>query len=174
MAKKVLIIDDEKDMRVYLEALFRKEGFETETAENGDDGLWLAEANRPDLITLDILMPKKSGIKFLYEMKHHTLWAKIPVIIVTAHAHDDLGREDLRDALSGKGLVAPGGYLEKPVQPEAYVRMVCSSMGIPYTPVEGASATLEKLRGEVEGLLEGADSEQLAEMLNLLKSKTAG
>ena len=63
MAKKVLIIDDEKDMRVYLEALFRKEGFETETAENGEQGLWLAEANRPDLITLDILMPKKSGIK---------------------------------------------------------------------------------------------------------------
>ena len=58
MAKKVLIIDDEKDMRVYLEALFRKEGYETTTAENGKEGLWLAEAKRPDLITLDVLMPK--------------------------------------------------------------------------------------------------------------------
>ena len=63
MAKKILIIDDEKDMRVYLEAIFRKAGYDAETAANGDEGLWLAEANRPDLITLDILMPKKSGVK---------------------------------------------------------------------------------------------------------------
>ena len=67
MAKKVLIIDDEKDMRVYLEAIFRKEGWETATASNGEEGLWLAEANRPDLITLDVLMPKKSGRR-----KRHT------------------------------------------------------------------------------------------------------
>ena len=60
------------------------------------------------------------------------------------------------------------------MQPEAYVRMVCSSMGVAYTPIEGVDAPVEKLRGEVDGLLDGADAEQLAEMLQLLKGKTTG
>jgi len=172
--KTVLVVDDEEDVREFLEAILEDAGFKVESAVDGMDALTKVQANPPDLVSLDLVMPKKSGIKFLYEMKHHSQWARIPVIIVTAHAHDDLGREDLRDALAGKGLVAPGGYLEKPVQPEAYVRMVCSSMGIAYTPFEGAEAPVEKLRGEVDGLLDGANAEQLAEMLQLLTSKTTG
>ena len=172
--KTVLVVDDEEDVREYLEAILEDAGFKVETAVDGEDALAKVQVNPPDLVSLDLVMPKKSGIRFLYEMKHHKQWAKIPVIIVTAHAHDDLGREDLRDALNGKGLVAPGGYLEKPVQPEAYVRMVCNSMGVDFRSLEGAEIPVEKLRGEVEGLLDGADAEQLAEMLQLLKSKGAG
>jgi len=172
--KCVLVVDDEEDVREFLEAILEDAGFRVETAVDGEDALAKVQANPPDLVSLDLVMPKKSGIKFLYEMKHHSAWAKIPVIIVTAHAHDDLGRDDLRDALAGKGLVAPGGYLEKPVQPEAYVRMVCSSIGIDFSPLEATEKPVESLRDEVDGLLAGADAEQLAEMLRMLKGKTAG
>lgn len=172
--KTVLVVDDEVDVREYLEAILEDAGFVVETAVDGEDAWAKVQENPPDLVSLDLVMPRKSGIKFLYEMRHRKELAKIPVIIVTAHGHDDLGRDDLSDALSGRGLVAPGGYLEKPVQPEAYVRMVCSSMGIAYTPLEGAEVPVEKLRGEVDGLLDGANAEQLAEMLQLLKSKATG
>jgi CheY-like chemotaxis protein len=173
MEKTVLVVDDEEDVRDFLEVILEDAGFNVETAIDGDDALAKVQANPPDLVSLDLVMPKKSGIKFLYEMKHRTEWAKIPVIIVTAHAHDDLGREDLRNALAGKGLVAPGGYLEKPVQPKAYVRMVCDAIGVDYPPPEDTAMPVEELRDEVDGLLNGANAEQLAEMLRLLKRKSA-
>ncbi len=169
--KTVLVVDDEEDVREYLEAVLEDAGFVVETAVDGEDALAKVRANPPDLVSLDLVMPKKSGIKFLYEMKHRKELAKIPVIIVTAHAHDDLGRDDLKDALSGKGLVAPGGYLEKPVQPEAYVRMVCSSLGVAHEELAHDELPVEQLRDHVEGLLEGASAEQLAEMARVLKSK---
>ena len=62
MSKKILIIDDEEDMRLYLETMFRKAGYETRTAVNGSDALDQLSEFVPDLITLDILMPQKSGL----------------------------------------------------------------------------------------------------------------
>jgi len=92
MTKKILIIDDEKDMRVYLEALFRKAGYDTETAENGEEGQWLAEANQPDLITLDILMPKKSGIKAYRGLRSSEKTASIPIVVLTGLTRLDESR----------------------------------------------------------------------------------
>ena len=79
MAKKILIIDDEKDMRVYLTTLFRKAGYETETAGNGEEGLRLAETFEPDLITLDLLMPKQSGVKAYRSLRTSSRTAPIPI-----------------------------------------------------------------------------------------------
>ena len=118
MAKKVLIIDDEKDMRVYLEALFRKEGYETESAENVDEGLWLAEANRPDLITLDILMPKKSGIKAYRGLRTADTTKGIPIIVLTGLTRLDDFFGDLGD------LPRPDALVEKPIDREAFVKEV--------------------------------------------------
>ena len=118
MAKKVLIIDDEKDMRVYLEALFRKEGFETATAENGEEGLWLAEANRPDLITLDVLMPKKSGVKAYRGLRSSNATKGIPIIVLTGLTRlddffGDLGEHPQPDAL-----------VEKPIDRDTFIKEV--------------------------------------------------
>jgi CheY-like chemotaxis protein len=118
MAKKVLIIDDEKDMRVYLEALFRKEGYETESAENGDEGLWLAEANRPDLITLDILMPKKSGIKAYRGLRSADTTKGIPIIVLTGLTRLDDFFGDLGD------LPEPDALVEKPIDRDAFLKQV--------------------------------------------------
>jgi CheY-like chemotaxis protein len=118
MAKKILIIDDEKDMRVYLEALFRKEGYETETASNGEEGLWLAEANRPDLITLDILMPKKSGIKAYRRLRSSETTMGIPIIVLTGLTRLDDFFGDLGD------LPQPDALVEKPIERDAFVKQV--------------------------------------------------
>ena len=118
MAKKVLIIDDEKDMRVYLEAIFRKEGYETETAANGEEGLWLAEANRPDLITLDVLMPKKSGIKAYRGLRSADATKGIPIIVLTGLTRLDDFFGDLGD------LPKPDALVEKPDR----ARCVCQEV----------------------------------------------
>ena len=123
MAQKILIIDDEKDMRVYLEAFFRKAGYDTETAENGEEGLWLAEAHQPDLITLDILMPKKSGIKAYRGLRSSEKTGSIPIIVLT-------GLTRLDDFFGGLGeLPQPDALVEKPIDRDAFLEKVKSLLG---------------------------------------------
>jgi CheY-like chemotaxis protein len=123
MAKKILIIDDEKDMRVYLEALFRKDGYETASAENGDDGLWMAEANHPDLITLDILMPKKSGVKAYRGLRTSAKTRDIPIVMLTGLTRLDDFFGDLGD------LPQPDAVFEKPIDREAFLTEIRSILG---------------------------------------------
>ena len=123
MAKKVLIIDDEKDMRVYLEALFRKAGYDTETAADGDQGLWLAEAHRPDLITLDVLMPKKSGVKAYRGLRTSEVTKGIPIVVLTGLTRTDDFFGDLGD------LPKPDALVEKPIVREAFLEKVEELIG---------------------------------------------
>jgi len=123
MTKKILIIDDEKDMRVYLEAVFRKAGYETESAENGDEGIWLAEAHQPDLITLDVLMPKKSGIKAFRGLRSSEKTASIPIIVLTGLVRLDDFFSDF-DELPG-----PDAVVEKPIKRESFLEKVKELIG---------------------------------------------
>ncbi|MBU3917557.1 response regulator [bacterium] len=82
--KKILIVDDEQDVLIYLSTLFEDNGFETITAENGIEALKLAKAEFPDLITLDITMPEQSGIKTYRYLKNDINLQDVPVIIITA------------------------------------------------------------------------------------------
>jgi CheY-like chemotaxis protein len=123
MAKKVLIIDDEKDMRVYLEAVFRKAGYETESAADGDQGVWLAEAHQPDLITLDVLMPKKSGVKAYRGLRTSGKTAAIPIVVLTGLTRSDDFFGDFGD------LPRPEAVLEKPIEREAFLEKVKELIG---------------------------------------------
>ncbi len=123
MAKRILIIDDEKDMRVYLEALFRKAGYETETAANGEEGIWLAEANQPDLITLDVLMPRKSGVKAYRGLRESEKTASIPIVVLT-------GLTRLDDFFGNLGeLPPPDALVEKPIDREVFLEKVQAIVG---------------------------------------------
>jgi len=99
--KKILIVDDEEDIRTYLSTLLGDQGFETFLAKDGDEAWKQVEANSPDLISLDISMPQKSGIKFYREMKASDRWQRIPVIIVTGVS------EDMRQFLSSRHQLPP-------------------------------------------------------------------
>ncbi len=117
--KKVLIIDDEQDIRTYLSALLGDEGYETMIARDGEEALKQMEADLPDLITLDISMPEKSGIKFYREMKAEDRWKRIPIIIVTGIS------EDFRKFISTRHQVPPPeGYLSKPINREEILELV--------------------------------------------------
>jgi len=81
--RKILVIDDEPDERVYLSALFEDNGYVTHTARNGKEGMEKVRADPPDLITLDITMPEKSGVKFYREIREDPELRRIPIIVVT-------------------------------------------------------------------------------------------
>ena len=117
--KKILIVDDEEDIRLYLSTLLGDQGYETVLAKDGGEAWKQVEANSPDLITLDISMPEKSGIKFYREMKADDRWKKIPVIIVTGVS------EDMRKFLSSRHQIPPpDGYVAKPINREEILALI--------------------------------------------------
>lgn len=83
MSKKILIIDDELDIRNYLEALFKSEGYETVTAVDGVEGLKKLESEPFDLITLDLQMPNNTGTDFYRKMHRSDTYGRIPVIVIS-------------------------------------------------------------------------------------------
>ncbi|MFA5144540.1 MAG: response regulator [Candidatus Omnitrophota bacterium] len=81
---KILIVDDnEKELELYKDILL-SQGFEVLTAANGDDGLKLAIENIPDLILLDVMMPKKDGGRVSEELLENNKTKDIPVIYLTS------------------------------------------------------------------------------------------
>lgn len=110
MKKRILIIEDEKDL---IEAVtFRLEdaGYDVITAFDGEDGLEKAKKERPDLIILDLMLPKMNGYKVCGLLKGDSRYSGIPIIIFTAKAQQediDLGKE-----------VGANAYIIKPFEPE--------------------------------------------------------
>jgi len=82
--KRLLIIDDEENMRKVLSILFRREGYDVTTASNGNDAVGKLKSTRPfDLIISDLKMPKMDGVEFLKYLKHEKI--EIPLILLTAY-----------------------------------------------------------------------------------------
>ncbi|MDI6754380.1 MAG: response regulator [Thermodesulfobacteriota bacterium] len=116
---KILIVDDEQDIRTYLSTLLEDNGYDTLLAKDGEEALRQVEASLPDLITLDISMPEKSGIKFYRDMKAEERWKHIPIIIITGIS------EDFKKFISTRQQVPPPeGYLSKPIDKEEILRLV--------------------------------------------------
>jgi len=87
--KKVLIVDDEQDIVESLEFVLVAAGFECHCAYNGEDGLNLAREILPDLIILDVMMPKINGFKICRLLKYDNKYKNIPILMVTARSQDD-------------------------------------------------------------------------------------
>ena len=162
---RVLVVDDEADVREYLQAALEDAGFEVETACDGLQALESVKRKAPDLISLDLVMPHHSGARFYHDLQKDKQLSKIPVLIVTGHARDELGRADFREmTMSG-----PGVYLEKPVRPESYVQAVRSLLGMDTS--DAGSIAWDELRAEVSTALAGADRDTLKRALDVLKKR---
>jgi CheY-like chemotaxis protein len=163
--KTVLVVDDEPNVRHYLRALLEDAGFSVVTAADGEEALSIIKQTRPDFISLDLVMPRKSGHKLLYELRQDLSLSRIPVLIVTAHAKDELGQKDLEDLLENRVMSGPGTYLEKPVSPDAFVRAVQRALGI-----EESREAAEKrsLKEELDKSLQSAGPEAMRRALDAL------
>jgi two-component system alkaline phosphatase synthesis response regulator PhoP len=165
---RILVVDDEEDVRNYLKTALVDAGFQVTTAADGFEALEEVNKEEPNLVSLDLVMPKHSGVKFHYEMKKDKELSKIPILIVTGHARDDLGKSDM-EKLSMQG---PGIYIEKPVSPKKYVSTICQMLEIDVPRgFEVAKDDPEELRNELFSSLADADPDALKKALEAIKKK---
>ena len=124
-AKRILIVDDEPHVASYLEMLLQDSGYDTVIAADGIAALDMVRKQMPDLVTLDISMPKASGTRFYKEVKTDPALASIPVVIVTAvtgYGGDPYGYEKF---ISRRSLVPPPeGFFPKPIDREEFLATV--------------------------------------------------
>ncbi len=117
-SNKILVVDDEEDVLIYLSTLFEDHGFETITAVNGIEALEIAKKELPGLITLDITMPEQSGIKTYRYLKNDLQLQDIPVIIITA-----IG-EPIKSVLNEfAAFPEPEGFIHKPIDKQELITM---------------------------------------------------
>lgn len=114
--KTILVIDDEKDLIKLVDFHLSKEGYLVIGAKNGIEGLDIAQKHRPDLILLDIMMPKLDGLEVCKRLKGAPETARIPVVMLTAKAQE-------ADKVLGLELGADD-YITKPFSPREMVARV--------------------------------------------------
>ncbi len=131
--KRILVVDDEPDVRDFLSTCLEDAGFQVDTAFDGFNALEKIEKQPPDLMTLDMIMPRISGIKLMRKLRKDKEWKKIPVIIVTAHAKDEMGEKDMQELYADEVRLAPEHILEKPITPSKLVAAIAKILDVETT-----------------------------------------
>ena len=128
VSKKVLVVDDESDARAFVRAIMEPDGWQVTEAFDGVDGLKQAKALKPDLMVLDVQMPRKGGFELFSDLIQDPDMQNIKVIMLTGVAE----RTGLR--FSGKEMgdflgKEPDAYVEKPIDPDIFKRTVQKVFG---------------------------------------------
>ena len=114
--KKILIVDDEQDIVESLKFVLEASNYTCYCAYNGEDGLKLAKEIMPDLIILDVMMPKINGYKISRLLKYDAKYKNIPILMVTARSQEE-------DKLIGEETGADE-YITKPFELDEVVKKV--------------------------------------------------
>jgi len=167
--KRVLVVEDEPDVRMFLQTVLEDAGFQVLTAADGEIAWRMIQEYRPDFISLDLILPKKSGHRLLKDLRQDPELKRIPVLIVTAHADDELGRDDPENVLNSFVAEGPGRLLTKPVKPIDFVRCVQDALGV--EEGEGVEARLT-LKDQLRSMMASADPEALQAAMKSLREKS--
>jgi two-component system, cell cycle response regulator DivK len=130
--KTVLIVEDNHDNRAIFAAILNHFGYDVLEAEDGEGGVELARAEHPDLILMDISLPRMDGLEATSLLKADGATSDIPIIAVTAHA---MREDEARVRNAGCD-----GYLAKPVEPMRVIEAVGHFLGDPGTGGGAGSA----------------------------------
>ena len=115
---KILVVDDEPDARTMITSILEDNGATTIEAEDGDQALAKAKVEMPDLITLDLSMPGKSGIDVFVILRDDDELKEIPICIIT-------GQPEMRKLIFERPADRPPeGYMDKPVSEKALLRNI--------------------------------------------------
>ncbi len=149
MTKKVLIVDDDVNNRDFLSTVLKKNGYESALAKDGVEGFEMLKAAPPDVVVLDVMMPRKTGFVFFKQMKRDDALKDIPVIMLTAIAgimEEDKTKDtnwtigEIKDAFQEKmenmvesfrseGEMKPEMFLDKPIQPDKFIEAIKQVIG---------------------------------------------
>jgi DNA-binding response OmpR family regulator len=116
MKKKILIVDDEKQIARMLKIRMEAFGYEADTAHDGIEGLAKAQQYKPDLIILDVMMPKMDGFEVCRKLKENPVFRSTPVIMLSVKAEEkanDLG-----------AIAGADDYMPKPFEPEILMEKI--------------------------------------------------
>lgn len=116
MAKKILIVDDSQTIREMVKGLLEKIGFEVATANDGVEALEAVKVENPDLIILDVNMPRMDGFRVCRLLKFDRNFRNIPIILLTARDEEENVKIGIK---TGADL-----YLTKPIEPEKLIEAV--------------------------------------------------
>ena len=118
MAKKVLIVDDELNITISVEFLMRREGFDVSVAKDGEEGLSMIRSWMPDLVLLDVMMPKMDGFEVCRTVRADASLSGVRIVMLTAKG---------REAEVEKGLsLGADAYIPKPFSTSELVSRVKS------------------------------------------------
>jgi two-component system, OmpR family, alkaline phosphatase synthesis response regulator PhoP len=122
MTKQILIVDDEPNIVISLEFLMRREGFRVEVARDGEEALTRIRQDRPDLVLLDVMMPKVNGFEVCQAVRADPSLAAVRIVMLTAKG---------REAEIAKGLaLGADAYVPKPFSTRDLVVQVKSLLGL--------------------------------------------
>lgn len=117
--KKILVLDDEKHIVTYLRTLLRQKGYEAITAMSVEEALEAAHREKPDLVILDLMMPKQTGTDFARKIARDKELKHIPIIVVSALAARNLA------------VHKPVAVFDKPIDPDKFVEAVEKALSGP-------------------------------------------
>ncbi len=130
MGKRVLIVEDDSDIRLFSRNVLEENGYESLEAENGEQGMEIVKKQKPDLLLLDVMMPKQSGIRLYRNIKTNKAFKNIPIIIMSGITKNAFLRsQKALTEFGGKKVPEPEGYLEKPVEPQVLSKAVKELIG---------------------------------------------
>jgi two-component system, OmpR family, alkaline phosphatase synthesis response regulator PhoP len=119
MASRVLIVDDEPNIVISLEFLMKQQGYETRVARDGDEALAEVESFRPDLVLLDVMLPRRNGFEVCQKLRADG-WTDLRIVMLTAKG---------RDLEIEKGLaLGADAYVTKPFSTGELVERVASML----------------------------------------------
>jgi CheY-like chemotaxis protein len=117
--KTILVVDDEPDVVKYICSLLEDNGYDTLTARDGQEGMELVKTARPDLISLDVTMPKSTGVRMLRNLSDDPATRNIPVLLVTGV--DISFKKFIQER---KQVVPPVDYFEKPIEKDKFLEKI--------------------------------------------------
>jgi twitching motility two-component system response regulator PilH len=130
MGKKVLVVDDDPDVRLFSVTVLEEHGYTPIEAGDGVEGLKMIKAGKPDLVILDIMMPRQSGIMLYRELKTDKALKDIHVIVLSAIAKKTFLRsQKALTEFGGAEVPEPEVYLEKPVEAEDLAQTIKQIIG---------------------------------------------
>lgn len=122
MTKKILIVDDEPNIVISLEFLMKKEGFEVAVASDGEEALAKVASFDPDLVLLDVMMPKKSGFEVCESLRSDPRHGGLLIVMLTAKG---------RDTEVAKGMaIGADAYVTKPFSTKELLARVKDMLGL--------------------------------------------
>ena len=126
MGKTVVAVDDEVQVREIVSTILEENGYIALLAKNGEEAMDIIRQNSPDLIIMDILMPRQSGIKMYRELKSDEILNDIPIIIYSGIAKRTFLRTQAarEEPGSQESVPTPEEYVEKPAKPEHLEKVI--------------------------------------------------